>query len=149
MIESLQVSEAQTSLRDRRANLVPSDQVIFVFFAYPTPKKVSLKLLNTVSHMSRNEKNRHEIRREVGECTLDEGNPSTLGQIQLLPTGQTVLHLNHNIIPDGRSLVACPKGHAKILQGQRGSPATQDRSQLGNIVHIANRNQERFIQIEL
>jgi len=72
-----------------------------------------------VSHMNRDGKNRQEIRREVGECTLDVGNPSTFGQIQLLPTGQTALHLNHNIIPYGCNLVARPKGHAKILKGQR------------------------------
>jgi hypothetical protein len=91
--------------------------VIFEFFTYPSPKKVSLKLPKMVGHTNRNGEERQEIRREVGECTLDEGNPSTLGQIQPLPIGLTTLHINHDIILGRCSLVALPKRHAKILQG--------------------------------
>jgi hypothetical protein len=43
--------------------------VIFEFFTYPSPKKVSLKLLKTVGYTSRNGEEKQEISREVGEWT--------------------------------------------------------------------------------
>jgi hypothetical protein len=55
--------------------------VIFKLLAYPTPKKVFLELLNAIGHTNRNGKEGQEVRREIGEGTLDEGNPATLEQI--------------------------------------------------------------------
>jgi hypothetical protein len=89
------------------------------------------------------------LRRKVGESTLDKGSPPTLGQIQPFLTGQVTLHLNHNTITDRLSLVTRPKRHIKVLQGQRGSPVAQDDSQLSSIIHVANRNQEGYGQIDL
>jgi hypothetical protein len=40
--------------------------------------KVSLELLNAIDHTNRNEKEGQEVRREIGESTLDEGNPAAL-----------------------------------------------------------------------
>jgi len=76
-----------------------------------------------IGHMNRNGKERQEVCREIGDGTLDEGNPTTLGQIQHFPTAQVMLHLNHDIFPDRHSLVTRPKRHTKVLHGKRGSPA--------------------------
>jgi hypothetical protein len=72
-----------------------------------------------------------------------------LDKYNIFPTSQAMLHLNHDTIPDRLSLVTRPKRHTKVLQGQRGSPTAQDDSQLSSIIHVANKDQEGFGQINL
>jgi hypothetical protein len=96
--------------------------VIFVFFAYPTPKKVSLKLLNTVSHMSRNGKNRHEIRREVGECTLDEGNLAPLDKYNFCQLAKRCSILTTISSQMDVALWRAPRGMPRYFKGKEEVP---------------------------
>jgi hypothetical protein len=100
LVERNNLPQTQPALLNWSTYNTPIHKVIFEFIPNSTPKKVSLKFLNPVSHTRQNSEQRQKIGGQTRQSAFNQSKPTSLRKIASFLASQSPFHFLKNRVPN-------------------------------------------------